>query len=103
MSTPSFGPGIAITGQLRPGYEQVLTPTALSFVARLQRAFGGRRNELLAARAARQAEFDRGKRPDFLPETHAVRESDWTCAPYLPDIADRRVEITGPVDRKMII
>jgi len=103
MSTPSFGPGIEITGQLRPGYEQVLTPEALSFVARLQRAFGGRRNELLAARAARQAEFDRGKRPDFLPETHAVRESDWTCAPYLPDIADRRVEITGPVDRKMII
>jgi malate synthase len=103
MSTPSFGPGIEVTGQIRPDYAQVLTPGALSFVARLQRAFGGRRNELLAARGARQAEFDRGKRPDFLPETRAVRESDWTCAPYLPDIADRRVEITGPVDRKMII
>jgi malate synthase len=103
MSAPTYGPGIEITGSVTPEYAQILTPQALDFVARLQRAFGGRRNELLAARAARQREFDAGKRPDFLPETRAVREGDWTCAPYLADIADRRVEITGPVDRKMII
>jgi len=103
MSAPTYGPGIEITGSVTPEYAQILTPQALDFVARLQRAFGARRNELLAARAARQREFDAGKRPDFLPETRAVREGDWTCAPYLADIADRRVEITGPVDRKMII
>ena len=103
MSTPSYGPGIEIAGKVTPEYAQILTPAATAFVARLQRAFGPRRNELLAARAARQKEFDAGKRPDFLPQTKAVRDGDWTCAPYPPDIADRRVEITGPVDRKMII
>ena len=103
MSTPSYGPGIEITGKVTPEYAEILTPPALAFVARLQRAFGARRNELLAARAARQREFDAGKRPDFLSATRAVRDGDWTCAPYPADIADRRVEITGPVDRKMII
>ena len=71
--------------------------------ARLQRAFGPRRTELLARRVARQAQFDAGELPDFLAETRAVREGDWTCDPVPADIADRRVEITGPVDRKMII
>jgi len=103
MNAPTYGPGIEIAGNVTPEYAQILSPEAMAFVARLQRAFGGRRNELLAARAARQREFDAGKRPDFLPQTRAVREGDWTCAPYPPDIADRRVEITGPVDRKMII
>ena len=103
MSTPSFGPGIDIAGRITPEYAQILTPAAMDFVARLHRAFGNRRNELLARRQARQAEFDAGRRPDFLAETRAIRESDWTCAPYPADIADRRVEITGPVDRKMII
>src|SRR5690242_19516774 len=103
MSMPPFGPGIEITGRILPEYAQILTPQALSFVARLQRAFGERRSELLAARAARQQEFDAGKRPDFLAETRAVREGNWTCAAYPADITDRRVEITGPVDRKMII
>ena len=103
MSSPTYGPGIEITGKVTPDYAQILTPPALAFVARLQRAFGARRNELLAARATRQREFDAGKRPDFLPATRAVRDGDWTCAPYPADIADRRVEITGPVDRKMII
>ncbi len=103
MSTPLFGPGIEITGRVTPEYAQILTPAAMDFVARLHRAFGNRRNELLARRHARQADFDAGKRPDFLPDTRAIRESDWTCAPYPADIADRRVEITGPVDRKMII
>ena len=103
MSDLSFGPGIAVTGRITPEYAQILTPDAMAFAARLQRAFGGRRNELLAKRAVRQAELDAGKLPDFLPKTSGVRDSDWTCAPYPADIADRRVEITGPVDRKMII
>jgi malate synthase len=103
MSDLSFGPGIAVTGRITPEYAQILTPDAMAFAARLQRAFGGRRNELLAKRSARQAEIDAGKLPGFLPETRGIRESDWTCAPYPADIADRRVEITGPVDRKMII
>src|ERR1051326_2078687 len=103
MNAPTYGPGIEIAGNVTPEYAQILSPEAMAFVARLQRAFGGRRNELLAARAARQREVDAGKRPDFLPQTRAVREGDWTCAPYPPDISDRRVEITGPVDRKMII
>jgi malate synthase len=103
MSTPTYGAGVSVTGPVTPEYAQILTPEAMAFVARLQRAFGGRRNELLARRAARQAEFDAGKLPDFLPETRAVREGSWTCAPVPEDIQDRRVEITGPVDRKMIV
>src|SRR4030095_7582746 len=103
MSTPRYGPGIEITGRITPEYAQILTPEAMAFVALLQRAFGGRRDELLALRAKRQGDFDAGKLPDFLPETRAVREGDWICAPVGADIEDRRVEITGPVDRKMIV
>jgi malate synthase len=103
MSTPSYGPGIEITGRVTPEYAQILTPEAVAFAADLQRRFGGRRSELLARRAERQRDFDAGKLPDFLPETRSVREGDWTCAPVPADIRDRRVEITGPVDRKMII
>ena len=103
MSTPTFGPGIEVTGRITSEYAQILTPEAVAFAARLQRAFGNRRAELLASRARRQAELDAGKLPDFLPETRAVREGDWTCAPIPADIVDRRVEITGPVDRKMVI
>lgn len=103
MSTPNYGAGIEITGRITPEYAQILTPEAVAFAARLQRAFGGRREELLARRAARQLEFDAGKRPDFLAETRSIREADWTCAPFPADLADRRVEITGPVDRKMVI
>jgi len=103
MSTPTYGPGIEITGRITPEYAQILTPEAVAFTAKLQRAFGSRRAELLARRAARQAEFDAGKLPDFLAETRAIREANWTCAPVPADIQDRRVEITGPVDRKMII
>ena len=101
--TPHYGPGIDISGRVTPEYAEILTPEAVAFAARLQRAFGGRRAELLARRAARQREFDAGKLPDFLPETRTIREADWTCAPVPADIQDRRVEITGPVDRKMII
>ena len=103
MSTPAYGPGIEIAGRITPEYARILTPEAVGFAAKLQRAFGPRRAELLAARAKRQAEFDAGKLPDFLAETRAVREGGWTCAPVPADIRDRRVEITGPVDRKMIV
>src|SRR4030095_3328034 len=103
MSTPSFGPGIEITGRITPEYAQILTPEAVAFAAKLQRAFGDRRTKLLARRTQRQAEFDGGRLPDFLPETPAIRGGDWCCAPIPPDLLDRRVEITGPVDRKMIV
>ena len=103
MSTPTYGPGIEIIGRITPEYAEILTPAAIAFAAKLQRAFGGRRTELLARRQARQADLDAGKLPDFLPETRAIREGDWTCAPVPADIQDRRTEITGPVDRKMII
>jgi malate synthase len=95
--------GTEIRGEMRPEWESVLTPDAVRFVADLQRAFGARREELLAAREARKRRLDAGELPDFLPETRQVRESEWTVAPIPPDLLDRRVEITGPVDRKMII
>jgi malate synthase len=103
MNAPAFGPGIVVTGRVTPAYAEILTPEALAFVARLERAFGPRRAELLARRATRQAAFDAGTLPDFLPETRAIRDAHWTCAPVPADIQDRRVEITGPVDRKMIV
>jgi malate synthase len=95
--------GVQITGPAGPGYADVLTPAALDFVVGLERKFGARRRELLAARAARQKRLDAGEKPDFLAETRAVRDGDWTVAPIPQDLLDRRVEITGPVDRKMII
>jgi malate synthase len=95
--------GVSIGGVVSPDFEKVLTKEAVAFVADLQRRFNSRREELLAARAERQTRLDAGERPDFLPETAKIRESDWTVAPLPQDILDRRVEITGPVDRKMII
>ena len=86
-----------------PHQEEVLTPEALAFVTDLVRTFRPRVTELLARRAERQKAFDAGTLPDFLPETADVRNGDWTCAPVPDVIAERRVEITGPVDRKMII
>src|SRR3984957_11973031 len=86
-----------------PDAEQVLTPAAVAFIAELQRRFGPRRAELLAARAERQARFDAGERPDFLAETAAVRSGDWQVPEAPKPLADRRVEITGPVERKMMI
>ncbi len=103
MSVPTYGPGIEISGRITPEYAEILTPEAVAFAAGLQRKYGARRAELLALRAARQREIDAGKLPGFLPETRSIREGSWTCAGILPDIQDRRVEITGPVDRKMII
>jgi malate synthase len=95
--------GVAIEASIKPGFEKVLTNEAVAFLADLQRRFGARREELLAARVERQARLDAGEKPDFLPQTRQIREDDWTVAPLPLDILDRRVEITGPVDRKMII
>lgn len=95
--------GVEVLGQVTPEFAEILTPEVLALVAKLHRNFNGRRQELLERREARQAEIDAGKMPDFLPETAEVRNSDWTCAPIPDDLQDRRTEITGPVDRKMII
>jgi len=95
--------GVSIDGVVNPGYERVLTQEAVAFVADLHRQFDGRRRELLAARTERQRRLDGGEKPDFLAETSQIRDNDWTVAPLPRDILDRRVEITGPVDRKMII
>src|ERR1700736_6305944 len=95
--------GVEIRGPLIPLANEILTADALGLVAKLHREFDGRRKELLARRARRQAEIDSGKTPDFLPETEEIRKSAWTVAPIPADLQDRRVEITGPVERKMII
>jgi malate synthase len=84
-------------------FSQILMPQALEFVAKLHRRFEPRRQQLLTARAARQKQFDRGVLPDFLPETKKIRDADWVVAPQPKDMLDRRVEITGPTDRKMVI
>ena len=95
--------GIKLDAKVTPEQLQILTPEAIAFVVELERKFGARRHELLAARAERQKRLDAGERPDFLPLTRSIREGDWTVAPLPKDILDRRVEITGPVDRKMVI
>ena len=95
--------GVAIDGAIKPGFERVLSKEALGFLADLQRRFNARREELLAARVERQKRLDAGEKPDFLKDTAQIREKDWRVAPLPDDILDRRVEITGPVDRKMII
>jgi malate synthase len=103
MSTVVAMPGVEILAPISDRHAEVLTPGALTFVVDLHRTFNARRKELLAARHERQKRLDAGEKPDFLPETKQIRESDWTVAPIPQDILDRRVEITGPVDRKMII
>ena len=95
--------GIEILGARNKQFDEILTPEAVKFVVDLERRFGPRRRELLAARVQRQAKLDAGERPDFLPETAEIRNSKWTVAPLPADLQDRRVEITGPVDRKMVI
>jgi malate synthase len=98
-----FGEGAEFLAPLTGRYAEVLSAEAVAFVVGLQRAFNSRRKELLTARVVRQKRLDAGERPDFLPETRGVRESEWTVAPLPKDLLDRRVEITGPVERKMII
>jgi len=95
--------GVEILAPVTPEFDEILTPGALDLLTKLVRALEPRRRELLAHRIERQQALDAGKRPDFLPETAGVREADWVCAPVPADLQDRRVEITGPVDRKMII
>jgi malate synthase len=97
------GSPVEILGPRIERSAEVLTPLALQLVASLHRRFNARRLELLAARTRRQRELDTGTLPDFLPETAAVRAGDWRIAPVPADLQDRRVEITGPVDRKMVI
>ncbi len=94
---------IEIRGKMLSGYETILTDDAMRFVADLHRRFNERRLFLLQRRQVRQEEIDHGRLPDFLPETKAVRDTEWKIAPVPADLQDRRVEITGPVDRKMII
>ena len=103
MATPSINVNLEIVGPVSEAYREILSPAALEFLGRLSQQFETRRLSLLERRRARQAELDSGKLPDFLPETAAIRASDWTVAPIPKDLQDRRVEITGPVDRKMII
>ncbi len=103
MATVAAPAGVEITGAMSPAFAEILTPDALALVAKLHRTLAPRRRELLAARQARQARIDAGEMPDFLPETAHIREGDWTVAPIPADLQERRVEITGPVDRKMII
>jgi malate synthase len=95
--------GVAVLGPQGPRFDEILTPAALAFLADLHRNFDKRRRELLERRLARQKLFDAGQTPNFLPETRAIRESEWRVAPIPDDLLDRRVEITGPVDRKMIV
>lgn len=94
---------LKITGALTPEYQEILTPEAQAFLAECVDKFYPQQKSLLAKRIARQATFDAGELPDFLPETKAIREGDWKVAPVPADLQDRRVEITGPVDRKMVI
>jgi malate synthase len=102
-SRASLPSGMQIFGELPTHYAEILTPPALAFAASLSRAFEPRRQELLAQRAERQTGFNAGQTPGFLPETRTVRDGDWKVAPVPQDLQDRRVEITGPTDRKMVI
>jgi len=95
--------GVEILGPMKPGYEKILTPEALTFVAKLVRKHAPTRKKLLAYRQERQAKVDAGKLPGFLAETKKVRSGQWQIKGIPADLQDRRVEITGPVDRKMII
>ncbi len=103
LPLPPMPPGVVITAPATPSAGFVLGGEALAFVADLARTFGPRIQERLTARAARRARLESGESFDFLRETAHVRQGDWTCASTPDDILDRRTEITGPVDRKMVI
>ena len=96
-------PGVTIKAPRVARVDEVLTPSALAFLAELHRKFDPQRKALLAARAERQKRFDAGELPDFLAETKEIRDREGQVAPIPADLQDRRVEITGPVDRKMIV
>lgn len=96
--------GVSILGNVNNDHRKILTKEAVAFLALLHRSFNGTRKALLERRKIRQAEIDRGQLLDFLPETKHIRENDaWKGAPPAPGLVDRRVEITGPTDRKMVV
>lgn len=96
--------GVNILGTVGQEHKKILTPDALAFLALLHRSFNNTRKQLLERRKIRQAELDKGVLPDFLPETRHIRENaTWKGAPPAPGLVDRRVEITGPTDRKMVV
>lgn len=103
-STDTILQGVNVLGKVDETHRKILTPEALAFIALLHRSFNPTRKALLERRKIRQAELDRGQLPDFLPETKHIRENDaWKGAPPAPGLVDRRVEITGPTDRKMVV
>lgn len=96
--------GVSILGPLTEETRKILSKDAVAFLALLHRSFDAKRKELLQRRVVRQAEIDRGLLPEFLPETKHIRENAaWKGAPPAPGLVDRRVEITGPTDRKMVV
>jgi malate synthase len=102
-SPPPIAAGVEIRGHLGPRYSEILTPEVLAFLRDLHRTFEPTRRQLLAERAEKQHRYEAGALPDFLPETAHIRAGDWRIAPIPDDLQNRRVEITGPVDRKMIV
>ncbi|OAP56604.1 malate synthase, glyoxysomal [Fonsecaea erecta] len=103
-SIETINEGVAINGTVKDSYRKILTPEATAFLALLHRTFNGTRKALLQRRVIRQQELDKGNLPDFLPETKHIRDNDaWKGAPPAPGLIDRRVEITGPTDRKMVV
>ncbi len=102
-TTQRYAEGVEFTSPIPDDFADILTPEAVAFVAKLSREFAPRVDELLQKRAERQERIDAGEMPDFLPETREVREGDWKIAPIPDDLQDRRVELTGPPDRKMTI
>ncbi|HLH11815.1 MAG TPA: malate synthase A [Methylovirgula sp.] len=103
MTRSANGANLRVTGPAIPGSAEILTEDALDLLETFVKLFGPRREALLRARAERQRRFDHGALPDFLPETRGVRESVWKIRDIPADLCDRRVEITGPTDRKMVI
>ncbi|KAF9428822.1 hypothetical protein BGZ94_000881, partial [Podila epigama] len=102
--TKAILPGLTILAKVTPAQAEFLTPESLELVATLHRTYEATRQQLLQRRKERQIELDNGRLPDFLPETRAIREdATWRAAKPAPGLQDRRVEITGPVDRKMVI
>jgi malate synthase len=96
--------GVNVLGSIQESQRKILTPQALAFLALLQRSFNSTRKALLERRKIRQAELDKGALPDFLPETKHIRDDPtWKGAAPAPGLVDRRVEITGPTDRKMVV
>lgn len=103
-TTEAIIQGVTVSGAVGAQHRKILTKDALAFLALLHRSFNATRKNLLQRRDIRQKELDKGVLPDFLPETKHIRENDaWKGARPAPGLVDRRVEITGPTDRKMVI